>query len=237
VSVRELEQQISQHLARISISERFKEWAIKYLHELHEKESASRKDIIQAQQKAYQQCLGHIDGLVNLKTSSGNRDGSLLSDDEYAHRRGKLLKEKSALEELLNDAGHQVEHQLKLSEQTFEFACTAQKRFAKGDPKTKREILATIGSNLILKDKTLMIEAKKPFFILGNTLSPEKPILQPIEPEKTQVAQGRKVPSIFMRPYVRGDLDDVRAFGYKAERAAALIYAHFKKEFRVPVER
>ena len=30
-----------------SISERFKEWAIKYLHELHDKESASRNDIIQ----------------------------------------------------------------------------------------------------------------------------------------------------------------------------------------------
>ncbi len=31
-----------------------------------------------------------------------------------------------------------------------------------------------------------------------------------------------------------GDLGDVRAYGYKAERAAALIYAHFKKEFMDP---
>lgn len=28
-----------------------------------------------------------------------------------------------------------------------------------------------------------------------------------------------------------GDLEDVRTYGYKASRAAALIYAHFKKEF------
>jgi len=28
-----------------------------------------------------------------------------------------------------------------------------------------------------------------------------------------------------------GGLDDVRTYGYKAELAAALIYAHFKKEF------
>lgn len=28
-----------------------------------------------------------------------------------------------------------------------------------------------------------------------------------------------------------GGLDDVRTYGHKAERAAALIYAHFKKEF------
>jgi glucose-6-phosphate dehydrogenase assembly protein OpcA len=34
-----------------------------------------------------------------------------------------------------------------------------------------------------------------------------------------------------------GDLDDVRTYGYKASRAAALIYAHFKKEFAMPHKR
>jgi hypothetical protein len=69
LSAKELDQQIGEYLARIQISERFKDWAIKYLHELHEKESASRNDIIQTQQKAYGQCLGRIDNLIKLKTS------------------------------------------------------------------------------------------------------------------------------------------------------------------------
>jgi hypothetical protein len=34
-----------------------------------------------------------------------------------------------------------------------------------------------------------------------------------------------------------GDLGEVRTYGHKAERAAALIYAHFKKEFGFPTER
>ena len=130
-------------------------------------------EIIQSQQKAYQECVQEIDNLVKLKTSSGNADGSQLSDEEYGQRRGATAQdEKDSLEELLNDAGHRVEQQLKLSEQTFEFACTVQERFAKGDPKTKKEILTTIGSNLILKDKKLLIEARKPFFILENTAIP-----------------------------------------------------------------
>ena len=33
------------------------------------------------------------------------------------------------------------------------------------------------------------------------------------------------------------DLEDVRTYGYKASRAAALIYAHFKKEFGMPLTR
>jgi len=227
----ELEKQINDHLARIRISSKFKDWAIKYLHELYKKESTSQKDIIQAQQKAYQECLAQVDSLVNLKTSPGNRDGSLLSDAEYAERRGRLLKEKAALEELLNDAEHQMEQQLQLSEQVFEFACTVQERFAKGDAKTKEEILTTIGSNLTLKDKTLWIEARKPFFILEDTLSVEKSIISPIEPQKIKAPHGQKTPLLFLRPYVRGQGNDVRTLMKKAERAAALIYAHFKKEF------
>jgi hypothetical protein len=35
----------------------------------------------------------------------------------------------------------------------------------------------------------------------------------------------------FDRSLTLAGLEDVRAYGYKAERAAALIYAHFKKEF------
>ena len=193
-------------------------------------------NIIQVQQKAYQECLSQIDGLLNLKTSPGNRNGSLLSDAEYAERRGKLLKEKAALKEVIRDAGQRAEQSLKLSEQAFEFACLVQERFAKGDAKIQKTILDTIASNLVLMDKKLLIEAKKPFFILENTLSSEKPILSPIVPENNYAAQGRKTPIIFMRPYLLGDLDDVRTSVRKLERAAALIYAHFKKEFGFPVD-
>lgn len=237
LSSEEIEKQINERIARISISVKFKEWAIKYLRELHEAETASQQEIIQAQQKAYQECVLEIDNLVRLKTAPSNADGSRLSDEEYGRRRVELLKIKKNLEEQLNDAGHRVEQQLRLSEQTFEFATTVQERFAKGDPKTKKEILATIGSNLILKDKKLIIEAKKPFFILENTLFPEKPIMSPIEPEITEAVQGQKTPSLFLRPSLLGRRDEVRTSLQKARRAAALIYAHFKKEFGLPDKR
>jgi site-specific DNA recombinase len=234
VSAQALETQITEYLARIHISERFKTWALKYLHELQEKESATHNDIIHTQQKAYEQCVRRIDNLVKLKTSPDNANGSLLSDGEYARQRSELLKEKSALEELLNDTGHRIERWVKLAEQTFEFASTAQARFNEGDVKTKKEILLTIGSNLILKDKKLRIEAVKPFFLLENSLSANEAETPPIEPENVQEPSGRKGANLPSSPFVRGGVDEVRAFGLKAERAAALIYAHFKKEFGLP---
>jgi site-specific DNA recombinase len=237
VTGKEMENQIIERLAWITISKKFKDWAVKHLHELHEKEKSLQDDIMKTQRKAHQECLDGIDSLLNLKTSSGNRNGALLSDTEYAERRGKLLNEKAALEELINNADHRIDQQLKLSEEAFEIAHAAQQRFAEGAPDTKKEILAAVQSNLTLKDKKLLFEAKKPFLILENTIYPGKPIISPIEPEKTVVTHRRKVPSILMRPYLLGDLDDVRTNLQKAQRAAALIYAHFKKEFGVPENR
>ena len=161
----------------------------------------------------------------------------MLSDEEYGKQRFLLLKDKASLEELLRDAGHRVEQWLKLSEETFEFACMARERFSKGDPKTKKEILLAIGSNLTLKDKKLCIEAKKPFFILENSLSSNEHEHSKIEPETIRLSQGQKKHNTSPCPRLLGDLEDVRTYGYKASRAAALIYAHFKKEFGMPHER
>jgi DNA invertase Pin-like site-specific DNA recombinase len=230
----ELEKQINENLARICISQQFKDWAIKYLHELHEKEATSQIEVTQSQQKAYQECVQEIDNLVKLKTSPGNADGSRLSDEEYGRRRVELLKMKKQLEELLNGTGYRTEQRLKLSEQTFEFACAVQERFAKGDPKTKKAILTTMGSNLTLKDKKLLIEARKPFFILGNMLSPEEPLISPFEPEKPKAEYGQIIPSLFLSPYVRGVGDDVRTLKHKSKKLAKQIYRFFGNVCKSP---
>jgi hypothetical protein len=230
VSIERLEKQIDLFLSRIQISDRFKDWAIKVLHEVHEKKATLRNEVIQTQQKAYQECVRRIDNLVTLKTAPHNTDGCLLSDEEYGRQRMGLLKEKAALEELLRDAGHRVENCLEQSEEAFDYACTARDRFAKGDCQVKREILNAIGSNLVLKDKRLSIQATEPFFILETTLHDDETPNEPIEPKNIGLLQGQKDGNDACRPVMCGDWDDVRTYRDKAERAAALIYAHFRKE-------
>jgi hypothetical protein len=65
-------------------------------------------------------------------------------------------------------------------------------------------------------------------------LSKEKHQNAPIEPKTRKAAQGRKRANTSQLPRMLGGLEDVRTYGHKAERAAALIYAHFKKEFGFP---
>jgi len=234
ISLRQLEKQIDAFLGRIQISERFKNWAIKYLRELHEKETAATNTMIESQQKNYRECLHRIDGLVRLQTSPGNADSSLLSNEEYARQRSELLKEKANLEGLLRDVGHRVEQWVKSAEEVFEFACTARTRFEKGDATTKKQILATIGSNPLLKGKKLLIQAKEPFLILENSVSMPNVPNESIEPEKTEAAQGEIDHRASLNVSVLGDLEEDRTEDRRALRVVALMYAHFRKQFGEP---
>ena len=200
IEAKELERQIDAYLSRIEISPRFRDWAIKYLHEIYDQEVLDRNAAIQNQQKAYQDCLKRIDNLVKLKTSPQNTDGSLLSDEEYGKQRFQLLKEKARLEELLQDTGHRVEHWVELAEKTFEFACSAREWFAKGDLKVKKEILTAIGSNLTLKGKNLFIEAKNPFLILEKSLLRTPAAYARFEPEKFLANKGKRELMGSLRP-------------------------------------
>lgn len=218
IEAKELDKQIDAYLSRIEISPRFRDWAIRYLHEIYDREVIDRNATIQAQQKAYQDCLKRIDNIVRLKTSPQNTDGGLLSDEEYGRQRFQLLKEKARLEEFLQDTGHRVEHWVDLAEKTFEFACLAREWFAKGDLKVKKEILSAIGSNLTLRDKKLCIEAKNPFLILEKSLSRIPAVQIKFEPEKFLVNKGKRELVGSPRPTGLGQWDDVRTYAPKKQK-------------------
>src|SRR6185369_5818340 len=128
---------------------------------------------------------------VKLKTSPENADGSLLSDAEYSKQRQEFLQEKVKFGQSPQDGKLQAEAALKQSEAAFEFAHSARSKFAQGDFQMKREILATIGSNLILTDKKLIIEAKKTFFMLDKFMSANRLENTRIEPRKHRSTEPR----------------------------------------------
>ena len=212
IEVKDLEKQIDEYLSRIHISERFKNWAIKYLKEENEKESTSRETILSSQRKAYDSCLKKLDNLFKLKISPLNTDGSLLSDEEYAERKAKLIKEKARLEEVLNDTSGRVERWLDTAEKTFDLACYARSWFAKGSPKEKGTILQAIGSNLTLKDKKLHIQLKKPLVLIEKVVRRVPPTRGGFEP-KNKGLNERELEQFYSKnPTVCGLVDDVRTY-------------------------
>jgi len=230
----EMESQIAAQLRSIEISDQFLAWVRSHLHELHERESKSRTQVMVSQQAAYKDCVARIDRLVRLKTSPQNTDGSLLSDQEYGENRSRLLQEMENLEQLLKDTGKRIDNWVKLTEGVFEFAAKAKAEFISGDAQTKKRILMEVGSNLVLTDKILSIEATKPYRLLQMSKPPLQLETTTIEPEKNEVAQGQKGKTNARNPQRGGSQDDDRALRRFVAPLVASVYAHFKIRETLP---
>jgi len=210
LEIKELEKQIDEFLAKIEISEGFKNWAIKYLREENEKEKALREEVLKSQQKAYEQCQKKLSNLLELRLSPLNTDGNLLSDEEYAERKAELIKEKVRLEEILREGNKRIDCWLETAEKTFDFACHARYWFKNGTPEEKSQILQALGSNLILKDKKLEIELKKPFQIISDVLKGVERIKPSFEPEKRHENKFKLDETYSKSPILCPKMDEVR---------------------------
>ena len=161
-----LEEQVDSILKDIRISERFKNWAIKYLNELHDDETIVHTATITSLQSAYNNCIKRLDNLVRLKISPANSDGSLLSDEEFREQKTTITAEKVQLEDKLGIQGKKIDNWIETVEKNFDFAIHARYKFEKGLPEEKREIMVTIGSNLQLLNGLLYPDLKNEYGFL-----------------------------------------------------------------------
>jgi hypothetical protein len=159
IEIKEFNSQIDKILDSISISERFKIWAVKYLHELRSSEASLQENVLRNKHKEMEIITKQLDALLLKYTSSENSDGQLISNNE----KGSLFKKKSQLEEELRTQGEKIEERFSLSEKIFNFACYSRIWFSQGDDQTKRGILTSLGSNFTLNNGKLNIELH-PFF-------------------------------------------------------------------------
>jgi len=164
IELKELNRQVLELLDSITISEKFKSWAIKNLHEVRMTEAEAHETVLKKKHKELEDTNNQLEGLLLKFTSPQNTEGSIISTDEYQTLKTQLLRRKNALESELNDKGKEIEQWVELSEKTFNFACYARVWFEKGDNATKRSILGCLGSNLVLKDKKINVQLH-PFFL------------------------------------------------------------------------
>ncbi|HEU5122576.1 MAG TPA: recombinase family protein [Verrucomicrobiae bacterium] len=229
IEAAKLEEQIVAQLRRIEISGTFKDWSFSFLKEIHREDATSDYHIKQSYEKAYANCLKRLENLIRFKMSPANMDGSLLSDEEYAMQRRELLGEKAALENLPRNDRASAEQALRQAQEVFEFAESACEKFAKGDFRTKKQILTTMGSHQTLHDKRLLMEAKKPFVWLGDFLATERGEIAPVAPENAVVIQRRKSPLEYQYLTLLRDLKDVRTRADKIKLLISKVYHHFKE--------
>ncbi len=185
ITIEDLEAQIDKELQKFEISQEFRDWAIKNLNQLNNKETEDREIVRTNFKETYEDCVKKLDNLLKLKISPQNIKGEVISEEEYIKQRKELLEQKEDLLSKITDTNQRMNNWYELTERTFDFACYARYWFNHGDLKTKTSILAALGSNITLKDKNLSIVGAKPFFLVEKCLSTIKAEIPEFEPTKS----------------------------------------------------
>jgi site-specific DNA recombinase len=156
ISLRNLESQILEFLEEISLPDRFHRWAIARIEQTmkiqKDQQEAQKQSLVRSQAASARE----LENLTKLRI----RD--LLTDDEYLKQRQELERRELGIAqrlEILNQNQDRFEpSQVLISLNNRLISC-----FAPSDLHKRRFILNVVGSNLVLKDQKLSIDARKPF--------------------------------------------------------------------------
>lgn len=113
------------------------------------------------------------------------RAGGEISAEEFAERKIKFLAEKKQLDNLFGDTSKRVDRWLNTADEMLTFIEGAKYKFDNGTTETRRSILSTLGSDLILKDKILNIDIEKSLFPIKRVSKTVAKIKERLEPVKT----------------------------------------------------
>ena len=179
IEEKELNKQIAVILNSISIPQDFYEWALDVLKSSNQQESQSRNTILLNQQRAYDACIKKIDGLIDMRS---NND---ITQEEFTSKRKELEEEKTRINRLLKQTDERIDHWLEYAEKVFHFAASASAAFTDGDLETKKQTLAALGSNLLLKDRKLILDLNKPLIAIKSGKDIANSIERSLEPPKS----------------------------------------------------
>lgn len=166
ISENELETQIDEELEKYTILPQFRTWALEILATSNDVEIEDRSKVYEMLQKNLTQTQAELDGLTRMRY----RD---LIDDEMFSREKEILQKKLAqFKSNARETENRAEKWLELTERTFNFATYARTKFNNGTLEQKKEILAALGQNPIIKDQKLTIKAYKWFQIMKDGYDP-----------------------------------------------------------------
>jgi site-specific DNA recombinase len=160
IRMEELDRQIEQYLNTIKLPSSLTTWVIKWLKLQHQKETEEHTAQLQALHTASEQCQKKLDNLVDMRLND------MIDNDGYKARQLLINREKEGIAERINGFEHRITQWVELTEKTLSFATLAPQKFATGTLEERRQILATLGANLTLRDGKLSIQPKKPFRLI-----------------------------------------------------------------------
>ncbi|MCU7490526.1 MAG: hypothetical protein HF312_02580 [Ignavibacteria bacterium] len=211
VEVKSLEAQISDVLESITIPEDFISWAMEMLKKDAMKSISDRKNLLKAHRTELSVIQRNVDKLIDLKLSG------TLSDSEFLQKKAQFKDREIELQALVSKLEKDESADMESVESLMRFGQAANEAFKNGTIEQKRMILKSLGSNLLLKDRKLIISLEKPILLIkeiNDSLKGNEAENSPLEPVQVPIKKGTYSDSITINPLVlREQGSNLQPFG------------------------
>lgn len=184
----DLEAEIDAELGKYTILPEFRDLALEILNREHKVEVKERNQVYRMQQSKRAQVQKQLDELVDMRTRG------LLDDDEYRDQKNRLKHQLLRVDEELGNTEKRADDWLELTEKAFNFATYARVHFRTGDLAAKRDILMTLGENLLLKDQKLTLTPSEWLVPIGKQYpAVEKAYLRKVRTNKKATSKEKEM--------------------------------------------
>ena len=197
----DLDKEILKDTNKLKIPHSFHTWALKWMKVQNQKDANFAGKIQDNLHSDHKACMNKIDALIDMRASAE------ITSEEFQRRKSVLLKDKLRLEELMADAGDSIEKRLDRAEKFFNLARDASDTIQNGTLEARKQTLADLGSNLVLKDRKLSIDIEKPLLAIRKVAKEVKVIHARLEPTRKRQKQGDLESLYSQNPRVLRDLD------------------------------
>lgn len=184
INVKDLEPQIHKIIDKLEIPEEFQEFGLKWMKKTNEQETKMRLGAVQQYGRQLSSEKQKLSGLIDM------RAGKEISPEQFAIEKVETEKSIARLQSLVDNHGKCLDDWFNTAEDMFEFIEHAHEKFNNGSVATKKEILVTLGSNLILKDKIFRIDLEKSLFAVENLRKEIEKTKERFEPQLSHILQS-----------------------------------------------
>ncbi len=156
ITATQLDAALHEFLGALGVPDTLHKWGVRKVENARTDKQQHASQRIASLQRAYDETVKALSNLTTLRIRE------TINDEEFGLQRDTLQREQLRLREELAFAkcGNQW---FEPGELLLSFSDRAVKWYEQGNDQTKRRIILAVGSNLVLKDKILNVEAKKPF--------------------------------------------------------------------------
>lgn len=159
LKVSDAEKQIVETLSNLYLQEDFRKWALDYLKKTNQIEITDRMQIFKNLSEKKEAINRNLSKLLDLLLEEK------VDESSYKLKKEQLEGDLARVDEEFLGLDDRGDKWIGCVEEAFDIATVAVEKFNNGTPEDKRFILNKIGENFRLKDRELLYDLKKPYFV------------------------------------------------------------------------